>query len=88
MHQATEQCRQAAIDRFFDGGELHQQAPTIHSPMLRTCVPHSFVVAGDDLSLQTVATAVPKAHWWAQPPISSGLYLGLGDPACGTSRRS
>ena len=60
MHQATEQSRQAAIDRFFDGGELrrllHPQAPTIHSPMLRTCVPHSFVVAGDDLSLQTVAT--------------------------------
>ena len=60
LHHATEQSRQAAIARFYDGGELrrllHPQTPTMHSPMLRTSVPDSFVVAGDGLSLQTVAT--------------------------------
>ncbi len=59
LHDATEQSRQAAIAWFYDGGELHRllhpQTPTMHSPMLRTSVPDSFVVAGDGLSLQTVA---------------------------------
>jgi hypothetical protein len=60
LHHATEQSRQSAIARFYDGGELrrllHPQTPTMHSPMLRTSVPDSFVVAGDGLSLQAVAT--------------------------------
>jgi hypothetical protein len=58
-NRAIEQSRQAAIDRFYEGGELrrllHPQTPTIHRPMLRTSVPDSCVVTGDALSLQTVA---------------------------------
>ena len=60
----TERSRQAAVDRFYDGGELrrllHPQTPTAHSPMLRTSVSDSFVVTGSDLSLQTVV--VDLAH--------------------------
>jgi hypothetical protein len=55
----AERCRQDAVDRFYDGGELHRllhpQTSTAHSPMLGTSVPDSFVVAGDALSLHSVA---------------------------------
>ena len=54
--QASEQNRQAAIARFYDGGELrrllHPQSHYIHSPMLRSNVPASIAVAGDPPSIQ------------------------------------
>ena len=49
--QASEQSRQAAIARFYDGGGLrrllHPQPHFIHTPMLRSSIPTSIAVAGD-----------------------------------------
>jgi hypothetical protein len=59
--QASEQSRQAAIARFYDGGELrrlpHPQPHFIHTPMLRSSVPTSIAVAGDRPSLLALRTA-------------------------------
>ena len=82
LHHATEQSRQAAIARFYDGGELrrllHPQTPTMHSPMLRTSVPDSFVVAGDGLSLQTVATDLQQGSTFnSKGALSRSQEFGL-----------
>ena len=57
--QASEQSRQRAIARFYDGGELRrllqpQSPPCTHSPMLRSCVPARIAVTGDRPSLQAL----------------------------------